>query len=75
LRRRSSATISRTAEVGGIKLGVVCTDIEKAKNLLKKIDVKTILIREIENGKWKRPGGQMSNCPGEVPRVNIQKEE
>ena len=54
---------------------MVCTDIEKAKNLLKKIDVKTILIREIENGKWKRPGGQMSNCPGEVPRVNIQKEE
>ncbi len=59
---------------GAIRLDVVCTDIEREKPykeivLLKKIDEKTIFLRETQNGKFKRPGGKMSYCPEEAQRM------
>lgn len=58
---------------GAIKLDLACTDIEREKPykeiiLLKRIDDKTIFLRETQNGKFKRPGGQMSYCPEEAQR-------
>jgi len=58
---------------GAIRLDVICTDIEREKPykeivLLKKMNEKTIFLRETQNGKFKRPGGKMSYCPEDAQR-------
>lgn len=60
---------------GSIRLNVVCHSAEREGRpykeiiVLKKIDDKTIFLRETQDGKFKRPGGQMSYCPDEAQRL------
>jgi hypothetical protein len=60
---------------GSIKLDVVCESADREGRpykeiiLLKKIDEKTIFIRETQDGKFKRPGGRMAYCPDELQRL------
>lgn len=60
---------------GSIKLDVVCHSAERGERsykevfLLKKIDEKTIFVRETQDGKFKRPGGPMAYCPDEMQRT------
>ncbi len=58
---------------GAITFDMSCTDIEnqmphKEIMLLKKIDDKTIFLRETQNGKFGRPGGTFSYCGEKVQR-------
>jgi len=59
---------------GSIKLDVVCESADREGRpykeiiLLKKIDEKTIFIRETQDGKFKRPGGRMAYCPDKLQR-------
>ena len=67
------AKVSDTAS-GAIRLDVLCTNSEREKPykeiaILKKVDDKTIFIRETQNGKFKRAGGPMSYCPEEAQRL------
>jgi hypothetical protein len=67
------AKLSDTAP-GSIRLDVVCTSADREGRrykeivLLKKIDEKTIFIRETQDGKFRRPGGRMAYCPDEMQR-------
>ena len=57
-----------------IRLDVVCTSADREGQrykeiiVLKKIDEKTIFIRETQDGKFKRPGGRMAYCPDKLQR-------
>jgi hypothetical protein len=68
------AKLSDTAP-GNITLNVVCYSADSDGRpyreiiLLKKIDDKTIFLRETQGGKFKRPGGPMSYCPDEAQRL------
>jgi hypothetical protein len=65
--------LSDTAS-GSIKLDVVCESADREGHpykeiiLLKKIDEKTIFVRETQDGKFKRPGGSMAYCPDSTQR-------
>ncbi|WFU83772.1 hypothetical protein QA645_13805 [Bradyrhizobium sp. CIAT3101] len=67
------AKLSDTAP-GSIRLDVVCRSADREGQrykeiiLLKKIDEKTIFIRETQDGKFKRPGARMTYCPDELQR-------
>ncbi len=60
---------------GSIRLDVVCFSAERGEEnykeimLLKKIDEKTIFVRETQEGKFTRPGGRMAYCPDEQQRM------
>jgi hypothetical protein len=57
---------------GSIRLDTVCHSAEreghpyKEITLLKKIDEKTIFVRETQDGKFRRPGGPMAYCPDDA---------
>lgn len=60
---------------GSIRLDVVCYSAEREERsykeiiLLKKIDEKTIFVRETQDGKFRRPGGPMAYCPDELQKA------
>lgn len=60
---------------GNIRLDTVCHSAEreghpyKEITLLKKIDEKTVFVRETQDGKFGRPGGRMAYCPDEQQRL------
>jgi hypothetical protein len=62
---------------GAIRLDVTCTEIDRETPykeiiVLKKMDEKTIFLRETQNEKFKRPGGPFSYCPEEFQRAYIE---
>ena len=62
---------------GTITLEMACVEINRETPykeiiLLKKIDEKTIFLRETQDGKFKRPGGPMSYCSEEVQRMYVE---
>jgi len=60
---------------GSIRLDVVCESADREGHpykeiiLLKKVDEKTIFVRETQDGKFKRPGGSMAYCPDSAQRM------
>ncbi len=67
----------RDTAPGAIALDLTCVGVEretphKEVMLLKKIDDKTIFVRETQDGKFKYPGAQVSFCGDEVQRTYIQ---
>jgi hypothetical protein len=71
--------VSDTAP-GSIKLDVLCTNSDTETPyreiiLLKRVNDKTIFIRETQNGKFARDGGQMTYCPESAQRLYVDSEK
>lgn len=60
---------------GSIRLDVICESADREGHpykeiiLLKKIDEKTIFVRETQDGKFRRSGGSMAYCPENAQRL------
>jgi hypothetical protein len=65
---------------GTIRLDVACTDVLTDKPfpevfILKKVDNDKIFVRETQDGKFTRPGGQMIYCSDEDQRAYIDSQK